>query len=104
MAADVWTVRDRKGRRRRVRIEVGQPQPIPIDEIEDWYCPVFIEGFTGHVVPAIGVGPIDSLMNAVIVLRGFHDHVAAQQIQFGKSGKRPAYEAKRKKATRRPAR
>jgi hypothetical protein len=98
MAADIWRVRDRSGRRRPVRIEVGQPRPIPIDGNEDWYCPVFIEGFTGHVVPAIGVGPIDSLMNALTVLRGFRDHVAAQQIEPRSTGAK----ARRKNATRGP--
>jgi hypothetical protein len=89
MAADIWTVKDRIGQRRRVRIEVGQPQPIPFDEKRDWFCPVFIEGFTPHVVPAFGVGPIDSLMNAVTLLRGFRDHIAMQQIEFGKRARTP---------------
>jgi hypothetical protein len=108
MAADTWTVRDRRGRRRRVRIEVGQPQPVPLDRNEDWFCPVFIEGYTPHVVPAFGVGPIDSLMNAAILLRGFREYIAFQHIDYGKSrAKRSAGEGKKRKkkiATRRSGR
>jgi hypothetical protein len=87
-----------------VRIEVGQPQPIPFDEKKDWFCPVFIEGFTPHVVPAFGVGPIDSLMNAVTILRAFHDHIAIQQISHRQTGaKRPARKVPKKHAKRRSA-
>jgi hypothetical protein len=76
IASDTWTVKDGNGRKRTIRVEVGKPQPVPDDAAEcDWFCPVFVEGFTGHVFPAMGVGPIESLMNAVTLIRSFIEHV-----------------------------
>jgi hypothetical protein len=80
IAADRWKFKDPKGKRRAVRIEVGRPQPIPHDKQGDWFTAVFIEGWTDHVVPAFGVGPLDSLMNAVALLRDFHEQIGWLQI------------------------
>jgi len=85
IATDTWAFIDAKGRKRLARIEIGRPQPTPGDKNHDWHCPVFVEGWTPHVIPAMGIGPIDSLMNAVTVVRSFHEHIAALQIAFGKS-------------------
>lgn len=74
IASDTWTVKDKNGRKRTIRVEVGKPQQVP-DDAGDWFCPVFVEGFTGHVFPAMGVGPIDSLMNALTLIRSFIEHV-----------------------------
>jgi hypothetical protein len=75
VASDVWTYTDGKGRTRKARVAVGKPQKIPNDPSGDWFCPVYVEGFTPHVTPAIGVGPLDSLMNAITVVKGFQDYV-----------------------------
>ena len=61
IASDTWGFKDPKGRKRTARIEVGRPQQVPDDKKGDWFCPVFIEGWTPNVFPAMGVGPIDSL-------------------------------------------
>jgi hypothetical protein len=97
IAADTWTFTDSKGRKRLARIEIGRPQRVPEDKNHDWHCPVFIEGWTPHVIPAMGIGPIDSLMNAVTLVRSFHEHIAAQQITFGTSKPR---RSRRRGATR----
>ena len=76
IASEIWTAKDAKGRRRTVRVEIGKPRQVPRDANGDWFCPVFIEGFTGHVIPAMGVGPVDSLMNAVTLVHSFLEHVA----------------------------
>jgi hypothetical protein len=55
------------------------------DQNHDWFCPVFIEAYTPHVIPAMGVGPIDALMNAATLLRSFHESIANMQITYGKS-------------------
>jgi hypothetical protein len=40
--------------------------------------------------PAMGIGPLDSLMNAVTLIRGFHDHVGGMHISYATSkGSRP---------------
>jgi hypothetical protein len=93
IASDTWLFKDHKGRKRRTRIEVGRPQQVPGDKNGDWFCPLFIERFTGHVLPEFGVGPIDSLMNAVALLQGFHQQVAWFNISQGT--------AKGRRATRR---
>jgi hypothetical protein len=85
IASDTWTVKDDKGRQRTVRVEIGRPQPVPDDPNRDWFCAVFIEGFTGHVTPAMGVGPIDSLMNAVTFVRTFVEQVGLLHITPGSS-------------------
>jgi len=85
IASDIWTFKDLHGRKRQTRIEVGRPQRLPDDQNHDWFCPVFIEGYTPHVIPAMGVGPIDALMNAATILRSFHESIATMQITYGKS-------------------
>ena len=80
VAFDRWTFKDAKGKKRMVRIEVGRPQPIPEDQHGDWFTPVFIENWTEHVVPALGVGPLDSLMNAVALVRDFQEQISWLQI------------------------
>ena len=57
------------------RIKVGKPRPAPHEPNGDWYCPVFVEHFTDRIVPAYGVGPVDALMNAVTLIRGFADEI-----------------------------
>jgi hypothetical protein len=79
---------DGKGRTRKARIAVGRPQRIPGDPKSGWFCPVYVEGFTPHVTPAIGIGPLDSLMSAITVVRGFQGHVGTMHIREGRRGRR----------------
>lgn len=71
VAEDWWEYR-RHGKKVISRVAVAQPQPHPSGR--DWYCPLLFE----HVMPGwkaiYGVGPIDSLMNALMfVNRFFHE-------------------------------
>ncbi len=75
IAADEWRYRAASGQSRVSRIEIGRPQRTPNDSNGDWYCPVFVEHFTGRIVPAYGVGPVDALMNAVTLVRSFADQI-----------------------------
>jgi hypothetical protein len=77
IASGTWTFKDYKGKKRRARIEIGRPQPVPHDKQGDWFCPVFIGGYTPHVIPVMGVASVDSLVNAVALLRGFHEAIAS---------------------------
>ena len=85
IASETWTFKDGKGRKRTARIEIGWPQQVPNDKNGDWFCPVFIEGWTTHVIPAVGVGSLDSVMNGTALVRSFREHVASFQIRFGTS-------------------
>ena len=73
VAADEWRYKTRDGKTVVAHIQVGRPQPAPDDPNGDWYCPVFIEGFTPRIVPAMGVGPVDALMNAITLVRKFSE-------------------------------
>lgn len=81
VASEVWTIRDAKGRKRQVEIAIGRPEPIPGDKRPDWYCPVHIDGWTSHVTPVFGVGPLDTLENASAFVKMFRDHVADMHIR-----------------------
>lgn len=75
IAADDWRYPTSTGTTAIARIQIGRPQPVPEDPNGDWYCPVFVEHFTDRVVPAYGVGPVDTLMNAATLVRGFADQM-----------------------------
>ena len=96
IASDTLTFRDAKGRKRTARIEIGQPQPVPDDK--DWFCPLYIQDWT--CMPAIGIGPLDALMNAVTILRAFHDHVGGMHITYA-SSEGTRFRRRRKKAINR---
>lgn len=80
IASDTWTYTDPEGQKHVVKLQLGKPQPIVGDPHADWFCPVYVEGWTPHVVPAIGIGPFDALMNALVVVRSFREHVANMHI------------------------
>ena len=88
IASDTWTFADRNGKTQRARVEIGKPQPVPDDELGDWHCPVFIEGWTPNVMPVMGIGPVDSLMNAVSLVRSFHEQIASAHITHGAGRKK----------------
>ena len=76
IASDTWTYTDAAGQKVTVKLQIGRPQPIPGDDHRDWFCPVYVEGWTPHVVPAIGIGSFGALMNALILVRSFREHIA----------------------------
>lgn len=74
IAEDVWTVKGSDGQITSHRIVVGYPHPENDgDDKSAWYCPVLIEGFTSRIVPAMGVGSVDSLMNAMTLVKSFFE-------------------------------
>ena len=81
LASETWSFKDFKGRKQTARIEVGWPQLVPNGQNGQWFCPVFIEGWTPHVIPAMGLGSLDSLMNATAIVRSFGEYVGSMQIK-----------------------
>jgi hypothetical protein len=80
IASDVWTYTDASGARRRARISIAKPRPIPRDPQGDWYCAVHISGWRRHVIPAFGIGPLDSLANALQVVQFFKEEIGTSHI------------------------
>jgi len=70
IAEDIWRYTNEEGNEIESKVIVGKPEKA-IDK--DWYCPVFIENFTSGVVTAYGVGPVDSLMNAMELVKNAFD-------------------------------
>ncbi len=77
IAEDVWSYADETGDEVKTRIIVGRPEPIPEDGNGDWFCPVYIERFTPGVSSVGGVGPVDALMNALVLVKAFSEKVDA---------------------------
>ncbi len=71
IAKDYWKYATPQGERRISRIVVGRPVHFPQERC--WYSPVMIEGYLAHVTPVFGEGPVDSLMNAMALVKKFHD-------------------------------
>ena len=91
IASDVWTYMDASGARRKARMAVAKPRPIPRDPQGDWYCAVHISGWRRHVIPAFGIGPLDSLANALQVVQFFKEEIGTSHIVW-KPGKRSRVE------------
>jgi hypothetical protein len=53
------------------RVRVGRPQAFPP---HDYYCPLEVEGLFAGIKPIFGTGPVDSLMNAMGLVRRYLDH------------------------------
>jgi hypothetical protein len=71
-AEDYWEYVTPKGQKRISRLVVGRPVHYP--ERRLWYCPVLIEGYTKpRIRPIFGMGPVDSLMNAMTFVRTFFE-------------------------------
>jgi hypothetical protein len=72
IADDHWEYTTPKGQQRIARLTVGRPVHYPEQRL--WYCPVRIEGYTRpQVRPIFGLGPVDSLMNAMTFVRKFFE-------------------------------
>lgn len=75
IADGVWRIpkamrKLRKGKQKTAYIAIGRPRP-DADPRGDWICPIQIEGFTMGVKNAHGIGPLDSLLNAMSLLQQF---------------------------------
>lgn len=73
IADDYWRYTTAQGKRRTSRLTVGRPVHFPQERC--WYVPVMIEGYLTKVTPVFGQGPVDSLINALTVLKNFHEEV-----------------------------
>lgn len=72
IAEDCWEYTTPSGQQRTSRLMVGRPVHFPEQQL--WYCPVLIEGHTRpRIRPIFGMGPVDSLMNAMTFVRGFFE-------------------------------
>jgi len=72
IAEDCWEYTTPSGKQRISRLIVGRPVHYP--ERRLWYCPVLIEGYTRpRIRPIFGMGPVDSLMNAMTFVRRFFE-------------------------------
>ena len=72
IAEDCWEYVTPSGKQRISRLMVGRPVHYP--ERRLWYCPVLIEGYTKpRFRPIFGMGPVDSLMNAMTFVRKFFE-------------------------------
>lgn len=98
IADDYWEYTNLKGEQRIARLTVGRPVHYPEQRL--WYCPVSIEGYTRpRVKPIFGMGPVDSLMNAMTFVRNFFEEnfkvlpgvkpKKARLVPPATSGKRP---------------
>jgi hypothetical protein len=70
IADDYWRYITPQGERRISRLTVGRPVHFPQERC--WYTPVMIEGYLAKVTPVFGEGPVDSLMNAMTLVKQFH--------------------------------
>jgi len=75
IADDRWAYASADGKMKTSRIVVGRPRRWPGNERGDWVCPIFIEHVTPGVQAIAGVGPIDSLINAVAAVKAFADEI-----------------------------
>lgn len=71
IAEDEWSYITPQGERRIAKLTVGRPVHFPQERC--WYSPVMIEGYLTKVTPVFGEGPMDSLMNAMTLVKKFHD-------------------------------
>lgn len=57
----------------RVHVIVGRPKPT-LDG-KDYYCPIQAKGCFKGVKLSFGIGPVDSLMNSMTVMRYYFDYL-----------------------------
>jgi hypothetical protein len=107
IAEDYWEYVTPKGQQRISRLMVGRPVHYPQERI--WYCPVLIEGYSKpRIKPIFGMGPVDSLMNAMTFVRRFFEEnfevlpgvkpEGGRRLRASGSGKESAPRRKRRKA------
>ena len=77
VAQDDWAFVDETGREQIARVRVGRPRPWTDGPHGDWLCPVQIDGFTEGIHSAVGVGPVDALLNATKLVNAFADEIGS---------------------------
>jgi len=82
IAEGVWHCYTHDGKERPTKITIGRPTRDQDDPNTDWYCPIQIEHFTEGIITAMGVGPLDSLINAMNFLNSFF-HITGVAPGFG---------------------
>ena len=88
IAQDDWYYKRDDGSTYRTRIIVGRPRPENRrSKSSNWFCPVFIEGITPKVCKAMGVGPVDSLMNALTLVKSRFDATKHLLVDLGPKSK-----------------
>jgi len=75
IARDAWESTGPGGKTVFHEIVVGRPYAISDDPNRDWVCPVSIQNFTSGVTLAHGVGPVDALMNAMVLVKKLFDKI-----------------------------
>ena len=84
IAQDDWYYKRPDGSAYRTRIIIGRPRPANRRiKTSDWLCPVFIENVTAKVCKAMGVGPVDALMNALTLVKSHFDATKHQLADLG---------------------
>ena len=54
----------------KIHVIIGRPKPAP--DKRDYYCPIQAKGCFKGVKPVFGGGPVDSLMNAMSMMRYYY--------------------------------
>ncbi|WP_225414211.1 hypothetical protein [Stigmatella hybrida] len=67
IADDYWSYRTEDGAERISRVTIGRPALLA--DGTNWYCPMYFEHVTRGIDYAMGVGPVDALMNAMYFVR-----------------------------------
>ncbi|MBT5017303.1 hypothetical protein N8590_01320 [bacterium] len=70
VAEDFWNCK-KGGNSFIATIRVGRPILVGGDPNGDWCCPVLVQPFSPSVVAAMGVGPVDALLNATSLIQKF---------------------------------
>jgi len=91
VAEGSWRFRKSDGAETSAKIVIGKPKQDGTDPNKDWYCPLFIEKYTKGIIPVMGVGPLDSLLNAMNLLRSFFEvmGISSGFAESKKKGARP---------------
>lgn len=71
IVAENWWEYRTQGRKVVRRVAVGRPSPDPSGQ--DWYCPLLIEGVTPGWKAIYGVGPVDAMGNALLIVSTYFD-------------------------------
>ena len=82
IAEDTWRYTDASGADRTTLIQIGRPRPAPDDPNGDWGCPVFIESSSSEPRMVFGVGPVDSLLNAMTLVQRLRDEAGEFEPRF----------------------
>jgi hypothetical protein len=105
IADDYWQYTFPPGKKHISRLTVGRPVHYP--QARCWYTPVMVEGYLPQVTPVFGEGPVDSLINAVMLLKKFNDEIG-EAVSYGNrrtvAQKKPSRKPRGRTTQRKPQR